>query len=171
MANHRVDALASFEPRYSGAGWEASPITKADCHEMGDVVADGLEKFERIQANIKLWRQRVFTGQIEFRDDIDAALRGDLQAWLEFTDSHVLPIIAEIEKAKHLAGVSRAHELRTVQLTARRLLTEWHKPVLSRTVSLRMDKLSEEETAKVFASLREASARPTLTPCRISADS
>jgi hypothetical protein len=156
--------------RYTDLNWSECVVTPMDRHEMADKAETGLKSLAMIQESIKTWRERVFTGETEFAANIDDSLRGYLIRWIEITEEHVLPRIKEIEKVRDFNTVPRTAELRTANLTARRMLQEWYAPAVSKAAGLREDTLDEEETADVFASLRSNTARSTLLPRRITAD-
>jgi hypothetical protein len=171
MSGHRVAPVVQADlSSYVECPWEDRATSLPDRRKMADLVIEGLNTLDKIQGNIEQWRLRVFRGELTFSADIEAALRNDLARWIEFTEKQVLPRVLMVEKVGGFNAIGNTAALRRGLLTAQRVLRDWKPAALSKAIGLRMSALNSDESAEVFASLRDKTARPKIQPRRFAAD-
>jgi len=167
MSNTRTGTIAEGINVYRAAQDEDGDLATA-VRSLEERVQTGLGLLQSIRGAIKDWRTHIFSGTLEYSAEAEEYLRQQLSEWLSVSENVVFARVLELEAKNGFNTICGSQDMRVEIGKVKDEIARWTKPVLSGAPGLREDRLTADETNRVFESLRTGSARPKVQPKRIS---
>ncbi len=143
--------------------WQQDHDIAMYCGGIEEMLAVGLSTFQLLERVNRSWRDRVFRGTQEYREEANAALQSCYRVWLAVTEAVLAPV-PTLEK--QFGVVEGAADVRVCVAEARRLLDQWQPPRLATAVGLRDLTLTPQAVAELERFVQETTANPPPMPTR-----